>query len=408
MPRLPRFCLLLAAAVPALAPGGTAHGAAAPLESFRLPQGETPPEPDRQGPVAPDVPESRLPPRPQPAPAPSPTPAPVQPRVETLPSPTAAPIQLPEPVRTARPASPSAAAAAAAATPTPTTAPPAAGAEPGNDATAGAGAAPLAFPTGSPGVPTATPTGSGLAPAEREGAGMPDWLWFAAAGAALLAVLGGIILLVRRRRGDEVPPQVQVPQVRKPVPAAEKPMPAASPAPAAEPVPAVDLPAPSPPVAGSQGGLTVEFTPLAMSMTLVNAALGWRVELANHGGPALEDVELAFDMISAHKELSPLERLSGPAAEANRRKLGRIDPGQTVSVEGDMRLPFPRIVPIWHGETALLMPLVRLRVTARGMLPMTRTVMVGQPSPRTPGTLLPFRLDLGPRVYPDLARKAFA
>jgi len=73
-----------------------------------------------------------------------------------------------------------------------------------------------------------------------------------------------------------------------------------------------------------------------------------------------------------------------------------------------VRLPFPAIVPIWHGDTGLLMPLVRLRLSATAAMPITRVILVGQPSPRDPGTLQPFRLDLGPRVYGDLARRAFA
>lgn len=171
--------------------------------------------------------------------------------------------------------------------------------------------------------------------------------------------------------------------------------------------PAAAAPPPSPPVPPT-GTLTVDLLPMQMSMTLVNAALSWQLEVANRGDAPLENVEIAFDMISAHKELGVAERTSGPAEGAEQRKLGQIPPGEVRVVDGVARLPFPAIVPIWHGDVALLMPLVRLRVSAGGAMPITRVILVGQPSPRDPATLQPFRLDLGPRVYPDLARRIFA
>lgn len=152
----------------------------------------------------------------------------------------------------------------------------------------------------------------------------------------------------------------------------------------------------------------MNLMPVQMSMTLVNAALSWKLEVANRGGTALDGVEVAFDMISAHKQLGVEERTSGPRDGAEVRKLGQIQPGGVRVLDGVVRLPFPAIVPIWHGDLALLMPLVRLRVSAAGAMPITRVILVGQPSPRDPATLQPFRLDLGPRVYPDLARRIFA
>src|SRR5205085_6234387 len=69
--------------------------------AFRLPTPSASPAPVRQGPVAPDVPESRQPPRPSPTPTPAPTAA-AQPAPAPTPSPTSAPATAPS-APTARP-----------------------------------------------------------------------------------------------------------------------------------------------------------------------------------------------------------------------------------------------------------------------------------------------------------------
>lgn len=229
-------------------------------------------------------------------------------------------------------------------------------------------------------------------------------------GLALAILLGGLALLAaavawgwfayRRKvqHGTNAEPLIL-----------QRPAPATPVAPAPEPTPerADPLP-PMAPAAAAAPSLAMDLAPGTMTMTLVNAALGWKVEIANRTGHSLDNAELAFDMISAHKELSVDDRTGGPGAGAEVRKLGQLQRGGVRVVDGVVRLPFPRIVPIWHGETALLMPLVRLRLSADGVMPVTRVILVGQPSPRDPATLQPFRLDLGPRTYTELARRAFA
>ena len=42
------------------------------------------------------------------------------------------------------------------------------------------------------------------------------------------------------------------------------------------------------------------------------------------------------------------------------------------------------------------------------MATVTRTFLVAQPPERVGAGLQPFRLELGPRVYPNLAQRAFA
>ena len=68
-------------------------------------------------------------------------------------------------------------------------------------------------------------------------------------------------------------------------------------------------------------------------------------------------------------------------------------------------MPFAQIVPIRQGNAALLLPLARFRLEADGAAPVVRTFVVGQPSGAN-AALQPFRLDLGPRVYPQLGQHA--
>ena len=84
----------------------------------------------------------------------------------------------------------------------------------------------------------------------------------------------------------------------------------------------------------------------------------------------------------------------------------RLEPGESRIVEGEFRLPFPQIVPIRQGKAAMLLPLARFRLEVEGAAPVVRTFVVGQPG--AAAGLQPFRLDLGPRVYPKLAQHAFA
>jgi len=183
-----------------------------------------------------------------------------------------------------------------------------------------------------------------------------------------------------------------VPQIERPSIDPERARPRPSPAPAAHP----EL-------------LQIELEPLRLSLTLMNATLAYRLELANRGPLPLTGLAIGADMISAHASLSREEQLSGPSAgngSGQTRRIERLEPGESRVVEGEFRLPFPQIVPIRQGDAALLLPLARFRVEADGAGPVVRTFVVGQPGQGS--GLQPFRLDQGPRVYPRLAQHAFA
>ena len=358
----------LAAAAMASAPAAAAPG---PLSDFRLPaETEQPAEP-RQGPVAPDVPESRIS-RPTPTPTAPPTPAP---------EPTTPQIVIPDVAASAPAPQPDGAAPVRgrAAVPAPQAAETT---EVPLEAGLGETAPPALDPSATPASLPASST-----PVTEESGGMP-WLWALAALLAIGATGAVAWAWKRRQRVGKIP--LTVPQIERPRlgPAPES-APAAAPAIAGEP-------------------LEVSLEPLRLSLTLLNAALSYRLRIANRGAVPLTGLSVGADMISAHASLSREEQLAGPNGEAPLQQIERLEPGESRIVESEFRLPFPQIVPIRQGNAALLLPLARFRVRAEGGQSVTRAFVVGQPGSRPGAGLQPFRLDLGPRIYPHLAQRAFA
>jgi hypothetical protein len=351
----------------------------ASLSDFRLPAPSTQqPGPDRQGPVAPDVPESRRPPAPAPTasrePAPTPAPTAAAPRI-VPPEPSDATL-VPTPTRTARAAAPT---PGPAATGSPTTA--AEVPSPAGGVTDGLG---FPAPESTSGVlPVEPPTPTVAAPAEEGGSW---WPW--ALAAVALGALGVAGWLWRQRRqaaGPGAMPEIERPRV----------------------APALAPAAPAPAGEVSPEPLQVTLEPLRLSLTLMNATLAYRLEIANRGAAPIAGLRIGADMISAHASMTREQQLSGPGAgAATLQRIDRLEPGESRIVEGEFRVPFTQIVPIRQGNAALLLPLARFRLETEAAAPVVRTFVVGQPGAKA--GLQPFRLDQGPRVYPKLTQRAFA
>jgi hypothetical protein len=216
----------------------------------------------------------------------------------------------------------------------------------------------------------------------------------------LLALIGAGFAAWAWMRGRRGPNLAAVPEIERPrVPARTPPGDAAR---------APEPPVPAPP---ADEALHVKLEPLRLSLTLMNATLAWRLEVANRGARPLIGLTIGADMISAHASMSPEEQLSGPSDLADGgaqsvQRIERLEPGESRAVEGEFRLPLAQIVPIRQGKAALLLPLARFRLEAEGAQPLVRTFAVGQPGDGS--ALQPFRLDQGPRIYPRLAQRAFA
>ncbi|MBO9519800.1 MAG: hypothetical protein J7493_17210 [Porphyrobacter sp.] len=230
----------------------------------------------------------------------------------------------------------------------------------------------------------------------------PVWPWVLG-GILLLGVLGLAGLVWWRRRPLAGIP-LEVPQL-------ERPKVDVPPAPVPQPLPESLVPiAPAPPqqpATMSAEPLQVTLEPLRLSLTLMNATLDYRLEVSNRGSSPITGLTIGADMISAHASMSREEQLAGPGRSATApQSIERLEPGESKVISGAFRVPFSQIVPIRQGSTALLLPLARFRVEAEGSEPVVRTFVVGQPGEGS--ALQPFRLDLGPRIYPHLAQRAFA
>jgi hypothetical protein len=355
--------------------------AAAQVSDFRLQPAPTP------------TPSIIGPPAETPAPRPSPAPTP---RVTAAPAPVptvAAPVATPAPTPTAarRPADRQSGAAPTA--PAPTTlpsVPPSAGpsaAGPNTSAPNPAETVPAATAPSlaNPGAPTP------VRPAKSW------WPWIFAAFALGGAVFAALWWLRRRIGpiGALVVPEIErphVPPTPEPVPG---PVPTPAPA-AAEPLPAEPHP------------LHIAIELRKLTLTLMNAALGYRLTLTNAGAEPLANIAIGADLLGAHGSLPREALLAGPETELpTSHFLAGLAPGESADVTGEVRVPLAQLVPITQGSARLFVPLARFRIAGEGAEPRCFTLVAGQPSPSGNGSLQPVRLDHGPRVYEGLAGRAF-
>ena len=337
-----------------------APASAQAARDFQLPPAPTPtPESRVQGPVDTDAPvpvrprviETARPATPTPAPTATSTPA----------------IALPEPApeRSTSAAREPAVRSPQAAAPT---------ARPGEPATGTTRNDPAAI-SGVVPQPVVQPTAKAIpsppaVPAPDPESGLP-WLWIVLAGSV---ALGGATFLAWRRRAASAVPPIIAPHI---------------PAAATDPAEAL--------------AITVEAVRLDRSV--LNATVGYRVTLRNRTVQALTGVAVEADLVSASRERPAEQQLASPAqALAPRHAADRLVPGQSLRFEGQVRLPLSEASVIRQGSIGLLIPLLRVRATAEGVLPVATTLVIGR-SEGQAARPQPFRLDEPPRSYTPLAQR---
>ena len=230
-----------------------------------------------------------------------------------------------------------------------------------------------------------------------------SWLWLA--GFALgIAALGGAVWQ-RRRRVRQVLTEDQWPDEIAKTPVAEEPL-AAEPAPAAKPAIVPPTPAaapatqrPLPAIGTDQSAIALMLDPVRLSATLINTNLSYRLSVTNTGAAALSDVVVAGGMISAHASLPVEQQLAtdGQMLELL-HQIDVLGPGETAELSGDLRLPLPQITPIRSGQALLFIPLARFRVETASDTTLA-TYVIGETPPVAEAALLPFRIDMGPRIW---------
>ncbi|MBF9151821.1 hypothetical protein [Novosphingobium jiangmenense] len=201
--------------------------------------------------------------------------------------------------------------------------------------------------------------------------------------------MAGLVLLRRKRGGDAIvfePPQATA-------------SPPASPQPVAEPAPTRARAEPSLP------SLTIDLIAARMSASLVNATLSYRLRLSARTD--LADLQVVGGMTSAHAS-RPDNELLGIGDAPKLHSVGAIAAGGIVELSGEVRLPLAEITPIRHGSSALFVPLVRLEVSGRAdgqQFTARAAFVVGIEDTAASERLQPFRLDLGPRIYPQVGQR---
>lgn len=176
-----------------------------------------------------------------------------------------------------------------------------------------------------------------------------------------------------------------------------------------------NLPAQEPEASAVPAALANEANPLhialelrKLTLTLMNATLGYRLTLTNSGAEALNDIVVAADLVGAHGSLPREAQLAGPDTELpSLHALAGLAPGDSAEVTGELRVPLNQVLPIAQGRAQLFVPLARFRIGATGQQQRCFTLVAGQPSPSGNGAIQPVRLDLGPRSYDGLAGRAF-
>ncbi len=361
--------------------------------------------PRASGPVDADAPVVRST-RPDPVPAPVPPPvASASPTASATPAPTRSPAPQPPTSRSAivrpSPAPSAAASPLSAATGSPTTQPSVAA-----SASPSASPPPVTKPTAEVSAAASEPAPA-VAPSAQ---GSGNWLWPAAIG-LVMAVIALAVWGSRRRRAPLVDADDQWPEEIAQTPAAadagvSEPrwvdQPATSPQPLAAAIPEQkmrSLPAPN------QADIAFILDPVRLSATLTSTSLSYRLSVTNNGALSLSNVLVAGGMISAHASLPVEQQLAtdGQMLELL-HQIESLSPGETAELAGDLRLPLSQITPIRSGKALLFIPLARFRVEA-GDTAALATFVIGETPPVAEAALLPFRIDMGPRIWSRVSRR---
>lgn len=213
---------------------------------------------------------------------------------------------------------------------------------------------------------------------------------------------GGALLWQRRRDQVQFETVMAIERPRVPAPA-----PAAQPAEDTAPTesPALAATAPEGDAAGyGDGPLRYALETTNLSITLMNATLSYQITVTNTSDQPLHNIAIFGDLASAHASVPMAEQLAGPGSNAAPlHRIATLGPGQSTFTSGTLRLPLNAVRTVRADQAVMFIPLARMRIEGEGLdSAVVHTCVVGQ-KPRTAGAgLRPFRLDTGPRIYPDV------
>jgi hypothetical protein len=137
--------------------------------------------------------------------------------------------------------------------------------------------------------------------------------------------------------------------------------------------------------------ITVDI--IAATRSVMMFTLAYRINLANRGDRAVNDLSIAAHLVSAQSGAS---NAPSPGAAQQTLSLARLGPHQSRGVSGEIQLPLAQIAILRQGSAALFIPLLHVTLEGQGMTVQTRSFVVGTPSISGAGRLHPIRLDNPP------------
>ncbi len=156
----------------------------------------------------------------------------------------------------------------------------------------------------------------------------------------------------------------------------------------------------------SSDHLRIEFTATGASSTLLNAVLNYAITLSNMSDEDMRDICLSGLMMQADSEIA---RNHDAQKDELLHKAQSLPAGETVTLEGDIRLPLSAIRPITFKSQALFIPLARFVVQYTDHQDVeneqSASFIVGREYEPPRPKMAPFRLDLGPRNFSPVGQR---
>lgn len=230
---------------------------------------------------------------------------------------------------------------------------------------------------------------------------------------AALAILGLAGFAFRQQRRRTVFAGAGAPPLAEARPPMSQPLPRAA-APPESPAPARQPPQPSP--AGGivstrlKPALELDFVPERLVLTDTGAVLHFACMLFNAGSAPARDVSVEAVLLNAGERQDEELAAFFQRPPGNRPKIAQIGPLEQLPLNSSAVMPREAIREYHVEGRRLLVPLIAFDVryrSASGTTQLALSFLVGR-GREGQEKLAPFRLDLGPRVFRDLARRRTA
>lgn len=168
------------------------------------------------------------------------------------------------------------------------------------------------------------------------------------------------------------------------------------------------VPQPEPSKLDESSLLETNFTAKHASSTLMNAVVGYQIDIRNLAKGPIQNLKISGAMIQAdHNVVDNAAASQGLLLE----ELENLSAGKSETVSGEIRLPLNSFSPIIFQSQKLMVPLVLLRFDYDDQdgIPQVQTAnfLIGTEHNPPQAKMAPFRLDQGPKNYRNVSHRSF-